>query len=115
MATAARRLAIALTLAEDAEHAVAALERAIDVVEPEHRELALLLEGEIWTHAIQAGLETRARAVRRLERHAGTLDGSTPGQRLVLASLACTRARDSETAARRRRGASNSCSPTGGS
>ena len=98
LATAARRLAIALTLAGDAEHAVTALERAIDVVEPEHRELALLLEGEIWTHALQAGLETRARAARRLERHAGVLDGATPGQRLVLASVACTRARDSETA-----------------
>jgi DNA-binding CsgD family transcriptional regulator len=98
LATAARRLAIALTLAGDAEQAVTALERAVDVVEPEHRELALLLEGEIWTHALQAGLETRARAVRRLERHAGRLEGSTPGERLVLASLACTRAQVSETA-----------------
>jgi DNA-binding CsgD family transcriptional regulator len=94
---AVRRLAIALTISGNAERAVTALEAALDVVQPEYRELALVLEGEIFTHAIQASLETRARAARRLERHAA-LDGATPGQRLVLASLACSRARDSGTA-----------------
>ena len=91
-------MAIALTLSGNAERAVAAIETAIDVVGPEDRELVLLLEGEIWTHALQAGLETRARAARRLERYAAGLDGSTPGERLILASLASTRARASETA-----------------
>jgi DNA-binding CsgD family transcriptional regulator len=98
LATAARRLAIALTLAGNPEHAVTALEAAIDVVGPGDSELVLLLEGEIWTHAVQAGLETRTRAARRLERCTEVLDGSTPGERLVLASLASTRARASETA-----------------
>ncbi len=95
---AVRRLAVALTLAGHAERAVTAIEAAIDDVGSDHPELSLLLEGEIWTHALQAGLETRARAARRLERHAAGLDGSTPGQRLVLASLASTRARASDTA-----------------
>ena len=47
---------------------------------------------------MQSGLETRARAVRRLERCTEGLDGSTPGQRLVLASVASVRSRASETA-----------------
>lgn len=98
MATAVRQLAIASTIAGHAERAVTALEDAIDVVQPNDRELGLLLEGEIWTHAVQAGLETRARAARRLERCSEGLDGSTPGERLVLASLASTRSRASETA-----------------
>ena len=98
MATAVRRLAIASTIAGHAERAVTAIEDAIDVLGPNGRELALLLEGEIWTHAVQAGLETRVRAARRLERCSDGLDGSTPGERLVLASLASARARASETA-----------------
>ena len=98
MTIAVRRLAVALTISGHAERAVAAIEAAIDDVGSDHPELSLLLEGEIWTHALQAGLETRARAARRLERHAEGLDGSTPGQRLVLASLASTRARASDTA-----------------
>jgi DNA-binding CsgD family transcriptional regulator len=98
LATAVRRLAIALTLSGSAEQAVTAIEAAIDAVGPDDRELVLLLEGEIWTHALQASLETRARAARRLERYAAGLDGSTPGERLILASLASTRARSSETA-----------------
>ena len=61
------------------------------------RELALMLEGELASHARQASVETRAPAVERLERH-GDLEGSTPGERLVLASLACERARRSELA-----------------
>jgi hypothetical protein len=98
LATAVRRLAIALTLAGSAELAVAAIEGAIEVVGPDSRELVLLLEGEIWTHALQASLETRARAAGRLARYAAGLDESTPGERLVLASLASTRARVSKTA-----------------
>jgi DNA-binding CsgD family transcriptional regulator len=94
---AVRLLAIALTISERAERAVTAIEAAIDVIEPGDPELALVLEGEILTHSIQASLETRDRAARRLERLAG-LEGSTPGQRLVLASLACARARDSQSA-----------------
>ncbi len=97
MAIAVRRLAVALTLSGNAERAVAAIEAAVDLVEPGHGELALQLEGELLTHALQASLETRSRAARRVERHAG-VDGSTPGERLVLASLACTRSRAAETA-----------------
>jgi DNA-binding CsgD family transcriptional regulator len=98
LTTAVRRLAIALTLSGRAEDAVAAIEGAIEVVGTDDRELVLLLEGEIWTHALQASLETRARAARRLARYVAGIDGSTPGERLVLASLASTRARASETA-----------------
>jgi DNA-binding CsgD family transcriptional regulator len=98
LATAVRRLAIALTLVGSAEQAVTAIEAAVDVVGPDDRELALLLEGEIWTHALQASLETRDHAARRLERYAAGLHGSTPGERLILASLASTRARASKTA-----------------
>ena len=97
-ATAARQLANALTIGGHADRAVEALENAIDVVEPEDRELALLLEAELASHAWQASLETRAPAARRLERR-DDLAGSTPGERLVLASLACERARASDSAA----------------
>jgi ATP/maltotriose-dependent transcriptional regulator MalT len=76
---------------------VEALEAAIDVVEPDDPELALLLEAELASVAWQASLETRAPAARRLEQR-GNLEGSTPGERLVLASLACERARASESA-----------------
>jgi DNA-binding CsgD family transcriptional regulator/Tfp pilus assembly protein PilF len=98
LARAARQHALALTISARADQALAALEGAIDVVEPADRELALTLEGELASHARQASVETRAPAMRRLERH-GDLDGSTPGERLVLASLACERARRSESAA----------------
>jgi DNA-binding CsgD family transcriptional regulator len=97
LATAARQLANALTISGKSDRAVEALESAIEIVEPEDRELALLLEAEVATHALQAGLETRAPAARRLERHAG-LNGATPGERLVLASVACARARTSASA-----------------
>jgi DNA-binding CsgD family transcriptional regulator len=97
LATAVRQLANALTISGNAGRAVEALEAAIEIVEPEDRELALLLEAEVATHALQAGLETRAPAAARLERRAG-LRGDTAGERLVLASLACARARTSESA-----------------
>ena len=97
LATAARLLANALTLRGSADQAVAALLAVIDRIEPAGRELSLLVEGELATHALQAGLKTRAAVATRLERHRD-LAGSTPGERLVLASLACNRARTSETA-----------------
>ena len=97
-ATAARQLANALTVTGQADRAVEALESAIDVVEPEDRELGLLLEAELASHAWQASLETRAPAARRLEQR-DDLTGATPGERLVLASLACERARTSDSAA----------------
>ena len=100
-AAAARQLANALTISGYADRGVEALEAAIDVVEPEDPELALLLEAELASVAWQASLETRAPAARRLEQR-GDLEGSTPGERLVLASLACERARASELASEAR-------------
>jgi DNA-binding CsgD family transcriptional regulator len=97
LATSARLLANALTLTGNADQAVEALASAIDILEAEDRELSLLVEGELATHALQAGLETRASVARRLERHRD-LRGSTPGERLLLAGLACQRARASDTA-----------------
>jgi DNA-binding CsgD family transcriptional regulator len=97
LAHAVRQFALALTISGRADRSVAALEDAIAVVEPSDPELALMLEGELASHARQASVKTRAPAVERLERH-GDLDGSTPGERLVLASLACERARRSEFA-----------------
>jgi DNA-binding CsgD family transcriptional regulator len=97
LARAARQHALALTISGRADQALAALESAIEVVEPADPELALTLLGELASHARQASVETRAPAMERLQRH-GDLDGSTPGERLVLASLACERARRSESA-----------------
>ena len=97
LSTSVRLLANARTMSGDADAAVGALESVIEVVEPADRELALLLEAELVAHAQQAGREARAPAARRLERHRG-LGGSTPGERLVLASLAFERARASESA-----------------
>jgi DNA-binding CsgD family transcriptional regulator len=97
LAAAVRQLANALTIAGRSDRAVKALESAIDVVEPRDRELALLLEAEVATHALQAGLETRAPAAKRLERHVH-LEGATPAERLVLVSVACARARTSASA-----------------
>ncbi|HEV3378907.1 MAG TPA: AAA family ATPase [Thermoleophilaceae bacterium] len=98
VARSARQLALAHTIAGLADRSVAVLQAAIELVEPADRELALVLEGELASHARQAPLETRAPAVKRLERH-GELAGTTPGERLVLASLACERARASDSAA----------------
>jgi DNA-binding CsgD family transcriptional regulator len=96
LATSVRWLALALTMAGDSDRAVEAIEPAIGVVEPHDRELALLLEAELAAHAQEAGLERRAPAAARLERFAD-LEGVTPGERWVLASLAFERARASET------------------
>jgi DNA-binding CsgD family transcriptional regulator len=98
VARAVRQLALAHTIAGRPDRSVQELEKAIGVVEPVDRELALLLEGELASHARQATVEARALAARRLERHRA-LRGATPGERLVLASLACERARQSESAA----------------
>jgi DNA-binding CsgD family transcriptional regulator len=97
LAAAVRQLANALTISGRAEQAVEALESAIDIVGPQERELALLLEAEVVTHAVRAGVEARASAVTRLRSHRD-LVGVTPGERLVLASLACERARTCESA-----------------
>jgi DNA-binding CsgD family transcriptional regulator len=97
LARAVRQLALALTISGRADQSIVALHDSIAVVEPADPELALMLEGELASHARQATVEARAPAVRRLERH-GELEGSTPGERLVLASLACERARRSESA-----------------
>ncbi len=97
LAQAVRQLANALSMSGQADRAVDVLESAIPVVEAADRELALLLEAEIAAKALQASLEKRAPAARRLSRH-GELEGATPGERLVRASLAFVRARASETA-----------------
>jgi DNA-binding CsgD family transcriptional regulator len=93
----ARWLALALTLAGDSDRAVEVIESAVGVIEPDDRELALLLEAELFAHAQMASVERRAPAAMRLERYAD-LPGATPGERLVLASLAFERARASEAA-----------------
>jgi DNA-binding CsgD family transcriptional regulator len=97
LTTSVRQLALALAMSGEADRAVGALESAIDDVEPADRELALVLEAELASYAQQASRQARAPAARRLERHAG-LEGATPGERLVLASLAFERARASEAA-----------------
>ena len=95
-ATAVRWLALALTMSGDSDRAVDEIASAVEVVEPHDGELALLLEGDLAAHAQEAGVERRAPAARRLERFAG-LEGATPGERLVLASLAFERARASDS------------------
>ena len=97
LAVSSRLLANALTWSGEADRAVEALESAIGVVEASDRELALVLEAELAAHAQQASREARAPAAKRLQRHSG-LKGSTPGERLVLASLAFEQARASESA-----------------
>ena len=94
LATAARLLALALTWSGDADGAVEALESAIQIVEPRDRELA-------WCPRRSSPPTPRRQASRggpggeRLERYAD-LDGATPGERLVEATLAFERARASE-------------------
>ena len=91
------QLASALLMSGDVDGALGAIEAAIDVVEPHDRERALLLEAELAANATLGNLEARAAAASRLERHAD-LEGVTPGERVVLASLAYERARASESA-----------------
>ncbi len=94
---AVRLLGNAFTWARQSDRAVEALESAVRVVEPADRELALLIEADLGAHAQEANREARGPAARRLERHAG-LEGATPGERLVLATLAFERARNCESA-----------------
>jgi DNA-binding CsgD family transcriptional regulator len=96
LATGARLLANALTWSGESDRSIEALESAIAVVEPADRELALHLEAELAAHAQEASRDARAPAARRLARF-GELGGATPGERLVLASLAFERARESQT------------------
>ena len=98
LATAARLLANALTMVGRRQTGPSRRSsRRSRSSEPADRELALLLEAELAAHAQQASREARAPAARRLGRHA-ELEGATPGERLVLASLAFERARASESA-----------------
>jgi predicted ATPase/DNA-binding CsgD family transcriptional regulator len=99
LATAVRHLANALAMRGDAERAVAALESVIADVEVADRELGLILTAELAAKAQQASREARAPAAQRLMRYCG-LEGVTPGERLVLASIAFERARSSESAQR---------------
>ena len=97
LATAVRNLANALNVTGRPDRAMAAIESAIEIIEPEDRELALILEAELAAKSQQARSETRALAAKRLLRH-GNLTGATHGERLVMASLAFERARESESA-----------------
>jgi DNA-binding CsgD family transcriptional regulator len=96
-AFAVRQLANALSLTGSTEQAAHTLESAIASIESHDRELGLILEAEFAAKAQQASREARTRAAARLRRHAN-LAGATPGERLVLASLAFERARSSESA-----------------
>ena len=58
--------------------------------------MTLLLEADRAAYAQQASLDARIPVVGQLERH-GPLAGDTPGERLVLASLAFEQARASES------------------
>ncbi len=91
-AHAVRQQALALTIAAQADTAVAVLEPIIATVDDD---LALVLEAELATCARQASAETRAAATRRLA--ARDAAGDTPGERLVRASLAFERAREAES------------------
>jgi DNA-binding CsgD family transcriptional regulator len=97
LAKAARHLANGFNMIGEFDRAVATLDAAIRAVEREDRELALLLTAELAAKAQQARRETRAPAAERLARH-GALEGSTPGERMVLASIAFEQARASESA-----------------
>lgn len=83
----------------EADPAARDAERARSVASPvaPDTELVLVLEAEFAAKAQQAGREARARARLRLARH-DHLSGKTPGERLVLASIAFERARASEKA-----------------
>jgi DNA-binding CsgD family transcriptional regulator len=96
LTTATRLLGGALTWSGDADRAVGAFGPVIESVESQDRELTLLLEADRAAYAQQASLDARIPVVGHLERH-GPLAGDTPGERLVLASLAFERARASKS------------------
>jgi DNA-binding CsgD family transcriptional regulator len=97
-ARALHHLANALTVSGQADRAIEVFETAIDILEPVDREGALELEAELAAHSQWASVETRGPVAKRLERHAD-LAGGTPGERLVLASLAAERGGRCESAA----------------
>jgi DNA-binding CsgD family transcriptional regulator len=94
---AVRLLGNALTWSRQSDRAVEALQSALSIVESADPEQALFIEADLAAHAQEASHEARAPAATRLERHR-RLPGATPGERLVLASLAFERARASESA-----------------
>jgi ATP/maltotriose-dependent transcriptional regulator MalT len=96
IAVAARELANARAMPSDYDGSVAALRSGIELIEDRDPELALLLEAELAAKALQATSGARHEAAELLRRHAG-LEGETPGERLVLASLAYQEARTSES------------------
>jgi ATP/maltotriose-dependent transcriptional regulator MalT len=98
LALSVRLLANALTWARQSDRAIEALDSVISIVEPADRELALFLESDLAAHAQVASWQARRPVARRLERHR-SLDGATPGERLVLACLAFEDARASESEA----------------
>ena len=97
LAAAARQLALALSVTGDSDEAVAMLERAIEAVEPVDRELALLLEAEVASHAQQAGSRTRRRrrAAPGAPRRAG---GRDPGRAAGAGRPGVRAGQDSESA-----------------
>jgi len=97
-ARALRDLANALTMSGRSDRSISAFETAIEVLEPVDREGALELEAELVAHSQWASVETRAPVAKRLDRFAD-LAGDTPGERLVLASLAAERGRLCDSAA----------------
>lgn len=97
LATCARHFANALNMTGEFDRAVTVLESAADAVEPQDRELALLLTAELAAKAQQASREHRARAAQRLTRYVD-LKGATPGERLVRASRAFELARGCDAA-----------------
>ena len=95
LAMAGRLLANARTWLRESDRAVAMLESLISLVEPADRELALFLEADLAAHAQLASLAARDVARARLAR-CDALGGTTPGERIVLASKAFERARASD-------------------
>ena len=96
LALSVRLLGGAFTWSGEADRAVEAIGHAIETLERTDREQALLLEAERAAYAQQGSLEARASVAERLPRYA-ELPGETPGERLVLASLAFERSRASRS------------------
>ncbi|MGH3042347.1 MAG: LuxR C-terminal-related transcriptional regulator, partial [Gaiellaceae bacterium] len=96
LTTSVRLLGGALTWSGNADRAVNAIGSVIEILQDDNRELALLLEADRAAYAQQGSLALREPVRAWLERHAD-LPGDTPGERLVLASLAFERARSSES------------------
>jgi DNA-binding NarL/FixJ family response regulator/tetratricopeptide (TPR) repeat protein len=96
LATAARQLANAYSMTGNVAAALSSLESAIAILEPHDRELALTLDAELAAKSQQAGDHARETAATRLAKRR-SLEGVTPGERLVLASLAFEDARGCES------------------